>query len=76
MTTRMVHPLHGATHAYDAGEIARLEGLGWSVEVPAVMGGFSGGKNGRPVPPVVTFYEAPPPFAPARKKPGPKHKAK
>lgn len=32
MATRMVHPLHGATHAYDTGEVDRLKGLGWSVE--------------------------------------------
>jgi hypothetical protein len=30
----MVHPLHGATHAYDNSEIERLKGLGWSVEEP------------------------------------------
>jgi hypothetical protein len=29
--TRMTHPQHGATHAYDSGEIARLKGFGWSV---------------------------------------------
>ena len=34
MTTRMIHPLHGATHAYDAGEIAKLQGWGWAVELP------------------------------------------
>jgi hypothetical protein len=32
----MVHPLHGATHAYDTGEIERLKKLGWDVEVPKV----------------------------------------
>ena len=32
MTTRMIHPQHGATHAYDNSEIARLKNLGWSVE--------------------------------------------
>lgn len=30
--TRMTHPQHGATHAYDSGEIAKLKGFGWSVE--------------------------------------------
>lgn len=35
MPTRMTHPQHGATHAYDKGEIERLEKLGWSVEKPA-----------------------------------------
>jgi hypothetical protein len=35
MTTRMTHPQHGATHAYDKSEIERLEKLGWSVEKPA-----------------------------------------
>ena len=34
MPTRMTHPQHGATHAYDTGEIKRLEALGWSVEKP------------------------------------------
>lgn len=32
MTTRMVHPLHGATHAYDNSEIERLKGFGWAVD--------------------------------------------
>lgn len=32
MTTRMTHPEHGATHAYDKGEIERLEKLGWLKE--------------------------------------------
>lgn len=74
MTTRMVHPQHGATHAYDTGEIQRLEKLGWSVEKPAVMGSFSAhARGGYPVPDVVQFYEAPPI---ERKKPGPKPKAK
>lgn len=35
MTTRMVHPEHGATHAYDKGDLERLEKLGWSVETMA-----------------------------------------
>lgn len=29
---RMVHPLHGATHAYDQGEVERLKGYGWQPE--------------------------------------------
>jgi hypothetical protein len=29
---RMTHPLHGAMHAYDAAEIEKLKGWGWSVE--------------------------------------------
>lgn len=29
---RMVHPQHGATHAYDSGEVAKLKGFGWQVE--------------------------------------------
>lgn len=32
MTTRMIHPQHGAMHAYDRGEIERLKSLGWSIE--------------------------------------------
>lgn len=32
MTTRMVHPLHGAMHAYGKGEIERLQAMGWEVE--------------------------------------------
>jgi len=32
MTTRMIHPQHGATHAYDGGEIERLTRLGWTAE--------------------------------------------
>jgi hypothetical protein len=34
--TRMIHPDHGATHAYDEGEIAKLKAVGWSVEGEAV----------------------------------------
>ena len=34
MTTRMISPDGGATHAYGEGDIARLEKLGWKVEVP------------------------------------------
>jgi hypothetical protein len=30
----MIHPLHGAMHAYGLGEIATLEKLGWAVEKP------------------------------------------
>jgi hypothetical protein len=37
MATRMQHPEHGWTHAYDEGEVARLEKLGWSVEKPPVV---------------------------------------
>jgi hypothetical protein len=29
--TYMVHPEHGAMHAYDSGEVKRLEGHGWKV---------------------------------------------
>lgn len=29
---RMVHQEHGATHAYDEGEIERLKKWGWTVE--------------------------------------------
>ena len=29
---RMTHPQHGATHAYDTGEVNKLKGWGWSVE--------------------------------------------
>lgn len=32
MTTRMIHPQHGATHAYDHGQIEQLKKQGWSVE--------------------------------------------
>jgi hypothetical protein len=28
----MIHPEHGAMHAYDTGEIERLQKLGWSIE--------------------------------------------
>jgi len=34
MTTRMISPDGGATHAYGEGDIARLEKLGWVVEKP------------------------------------------
>lgn len=27
----MTHPLHGATHAYDHGDIRRLQGYGWTI---------------------------------------------
>lgn len=70
MTTRMVHPLHGATHAYDVNEIERLKGWGWSVEVPAA-----------PVAeevliPVLGVAEGRDEQTVTRKKPGPKPKAK
>lgn len=29
---RMIHPQHGAMHAYDTGEVARLRGFGWTPE--------------------------------------------
>lgn len=32
MTTRMAHPQHGFTHAYDTGEIQRLRSFGWVPE--------------------------------------------
>ena len=32
MATRMMHPVHGFTHAYNNNDIAYLEKLGWSVE--------------------------------------------
>jgi hypothetical protein len=32
MATRMVHPLHGATHAYTPQEVLYLQGKGWTVE--------------------------------------------
>lgn len=31
---RMIHDDHGATHAYDKGEIERLQGYGWKIEPP------------------------------------------
>lgn len=75
MTTRMVHPLHGATHAYDNGEIERLKGFGWAVEVPP--------SNHIPVEDMRVIHEGipldvfvQPSPAVARKKPGPKPKAK
>lgn len=37
MIELMSHPLHGRMHAYDLGEIARLEALGWSVEKPVLI---------------------------------------
>lgn len=44
MTTRMMHPLHGWTHAYSDEEIKRLQELGWSVEqvAPLVVADKSG----------------------------------
>lgn len=32
MATRMIHPEHGATHAYSEGEIASLRKSGWKPE--------------------------------------------
>jgi hypothetical protein len=74
MPTRMTHPLHGATHAYDTGEITRLEGYGWSVEKPAAIDFAKEIKENYEeykveFKPVVLV-------APERKKPGPKPKAK
>jgi hypothetical protein len=63
MPTRMTHPENGAMHAYDSGEIARLEKLGWSVEKPAEV-------KEPVVAQVVVEVVA------ERKKPGPKPKAK
>jgi hypothetical protein len=31
----MVHPEHGAMHAYDTGEVERLKGYGWHAEEQA-----------------------------------------
>lgn len=33
MEVRMIHPEHGATVVHDTGEINRLKGFGWDVEV-------------------------------------------
>lgn len=32
MTTRMMHPEHGWTHAYGEHEVEKLKALGWIVE--------------------------------------------
>jgi hypothetical protein len=61
----MIHPEHGATHAYDTGEIERLKGLGWAVEVPA---------DPKEQPPVVTLSQHM--AAVAKRKPGRPAKAK
>jgi hypothetical protein len=71
MTTRMIHPEHGAMHAYDAGEIERLQKLGWAVEIPVVATVTQS---------VVVTYNAPPTIAEkleeAKRKPGRPPKAK
>lgn len=69
---RLQHPVHGHMHAYSQSEIEHLNGLGWAVEVPAVLGNFSGSKGGTPVD-AVQFYVAP---EPAARKPGRPPKAK
>lgn len=48
MIVRMVHPVHGATHAYDQGEVDRLKKLGWDVEKPAIPTAADKRKPGRP----------------------------
>jgi hypothetical protein len=37
MTTRMMHPDNGWTHAYGQGEIESLKALGWVVESERVV---------------------------------------
>jgi hypothetical protein len=37
MTTRMMHPVNGWTHAYGEGEIESLKALGWVVESERVV---------------------------------------
>lgn len=74
MTTRMVHPLHGATHAYDNSEIERLKGFGWAVEVPAVNRLMTTPEVLESLAPVVEHIREQ--VAHERKKPGPKPKAK
>lgn len=88
MTTRMVHPLHGATHAYDNGEIERLKGFGWAVEgvtVPAAVLEALTDADASKKMLEAAAKAAMPAFkaqveadvmAVARKKPGPKPKAK
>lgn len=61
MATRMFHPLNGWTHAYDKGEVERLEKHGWAVEDLSIPG--------EQVAAVVAAVEAP-----QKKKPGPKPK--
>lgn len=36
MPTRMKHPIHGYTHAYNTNDLDYLKGLGWSVDEPEV----------------------------------------
>lgn len=54
MTTRMLHPEHGATHAYSEGEIQKLKASGWIVEgeqdepAPVVEPAVEKRKPGRP----------------------------
>lgn len=61
MTTRMQHPQHGFTHAYNQSEISYLETRGWTPEVKAAPVA--------PAAPVVVVEEAP-----QKKKPGRPHK--
>jgi hypothetical protein len=37
MIVRMVHPKHGAMHAYDQTEVKRLQGYGWVIEEKPVV---------------------------------------
>jgi hypothetical protein len=61
MIVRMVHPEHGATHVYDAGELERHRKYGWvpEGEVIAVVGNFSGGATGGEKRDEFSFVEAP-----------------
>lgn len=79
MIVRMVHPEHGATHVYDQGEMARLQGLGWSVEgeprcKPSTFTEHIDTTGKEPAT-VISVVDDPAQI-PARKKPGPKPKAK
>lgn len=74
MTTRMIHPEHGATHAYGAGEVERLESLGWAVEGEPCIAKFeSVTSNAYPAPDVVQFYADP---GQPKRKPGRPAKSK
>lgn len=53
MTTRMVHPTHGATHAYGAADVDRLKGLGWAVEAQAIKAPVINGDANAPSPAVI-----------------------
>lgn len=37
MATRMIHPLHGATHAYGDDDVKRHKALGWAIEAPITV---------------------------------------